>query len=619
MLPDHELLAAEAEPLESLYKPEITNLWKIMNNLFEKSVLGSRRRFLKSTIGAGTVLALPDILLAKDKLLAPVAGSGERFRFAMLADPQVSAQNNRGAVNVNAQETAALIADELNSAVRKPEFVVWVGDLVNVFEPKSVANFRRLAKMFKMPNILLHGNHDTRPPYEGYTQLQKELTGVESPFYSFDAGSWHFIFTPCNLEGDSEARKDIEQRLLEWLARDLEANAGRPTIMFNHLHFMPQGLSQTEFYHHPLALRKQMLDLMVKHGNVKYYFNGHVHNGIQTAEKTAWEYKGIRFFTVPTIIQPRPYGEEYPAFKEGIERGGYYVLVDVDGDSLTLRGRMAGTDEEHLFPASMFKPFDEKKNPVWFNRLPELSAKPLLENGDFSKGFEGWTLSDRYRRDKDPFFLAETKDGQGAGFLVKTPVESIWADDEYIQASQTVALDPGQSPVLGGRYLLREQPKAGGGYVMILLMNDRELRGLMMFRWSNQEERSNYFPRCIGYQINGRQMSWMFFQQLGNRKQGMYWKLPDATNQWHDFTFNVQELYDATHKKGGFAGLGATKMQVAVGVWNQNNLAKHSSEARFAALTLSQAGGASKVDGQLLPVDDSVFTCSFGQSTDDKV
>ena len=75
-----------------------------------------------------------------------------------------------------------LIADELNSAARKPEFVVWVGDLVNVFEPKSVANFRRLAKMFKMPNILLHGNHDTRPPYEGYTQLQKELTGVESPF-----------------------------------------------------------------------------------------------------------------------------------------------------------------------------------------------------------------------------------------------------------------------------------------------------------------------------------------------------------------------------------------------------------------------------------------------------
>lgn len=99
----------------------------------------------------------------------------------------------------------------------------------------------------------------------------------------------------------------------------------------------------------------------------------------------------------------------------------------------------------------------------------------------------------------------------------------------------------------------------------------------------------------------------------------MYWKLPDATNQWHDFTFNVQELYDATHKKGGFAGLGATKMQVAVGVWNQNNLAGHSSEARFAALTLSQAGGASKVDGQLLPVDDSVFTCSFGQSKDDKV
>lgn len=556
--------------------------------------------------------------MAQSGAISPAPERGERFRFAMLADPQVSAEINRGAVCVNAQETTAQIADELNAAAQRLAFVVWLGDLVNVFEPQSVSNFRRLAKRFQMPNILLHGNHDTLPPYTDYLHLQKELTGVASPFYSFDAGRWHFILTPCNLEGNSPAQKTAEKDLLEWLEKDLASNKDRPTVVFNHLHFMPQGLSQTEFYQHPLALRKHMLELMARHGNVKYYFNGHVHNGLQTAEKTAWEYKGIRFFSVPTVIQPRPYGEEYSAFKSGVERGGYYVLVDVDGDRLTLRGRLAGTDQEYVFPESMFKPFDEQKNPLWFHRLPELPAKPALENGGFSRGFSGWLLPDRYDREDDPFFVAAT-DKQGATFRVKTPADSIWSDDEYLQASQIVALAPGQAPVLGGRYLLPEMPKAGGGYVTALLMNDTELKALLMFRWSAEEARCNYLPRSIGYQLNGRPMSWMFLQELGRKKQGMFWKLPAATNQWHAFTFNMQELYDATHAAGDFARLGATKVQVAVGVWNQNNLPGLSSEARFAELTLTSEGGTSKVDAQPLPAGPLVFKCEFGQRVADSV
>jgi hypothetical protein len=555
---------------------------------------------------------------AQSGTISPASGSGDRFSFAMLADPQVSAENNRGSVCVNAQETTAQIANELNASKQHPAFVVWLGDLVNVFEPKSVDNFRRLAKQFHTPNILLHGNHDTRPPYAGYAKLQKELTGVASPFYSFDAGKWHFVFTPCNLDGNSPEQKAIEKKLLEWLEKDLATHKDRPTIVFNHLHFMPQGLSQTEFYQQPLALRKKMLEVMTRHGNVKYYFNGHVHNGIQTAEKVAWAYKGIQFFTVPTIIQPRPYGEEYPAFKDGIERGGYYVLVDVDGDKLTLRGRLAGTDKEYVFPETMFKPFDEQKNPLWFHSLPELTAKPMLENGDFSKGFTGWTLPDRYHRDSDPFFVAET-DGQGATFTVKTPVESLWSDDEYLQASQVVALAPGQSPVLGGRYLLNKMPKAGGGYVTALLMNDTELKALMMFRWSTQEERCNYLPRCLGYQLNGKQVSWMYFQELGKKKQGMFWRLPTTTNQWHTFTLNVQELYDTTHTAGDFARLGATKVQVAVGVWNQNNLPGMSSGARFADLVLTNGTKKSAVDDKPLSTDAEVFTCQFGQKVQDGI
>lgn len=544
--------------------------------------------------------------------------SGDRFRFMILADPQVSAQSNKGKVSVNAQEATAQIAADLNAMQQQPAFAVWLGDLVNVFEPESVANFRRLSRLFTMPQALVHGNHDTLPPYEKYMQLQKELTGVECPFYSFDAGKWHFIVTPCNLEGNSPAVKETEKNLLEWLEKDLATNKDRPTVVFNHLHFMPQGLSQTEFYQQPLALRKKMLELMTRHGNVKYYFNGHVHNGIQTAEKVAWEYRGIRFFTVPTITQPRPYGEEYPLFKSGIERGGYYLLVDVDDDKLTLRGRMAGTDDEYVFPESMFKPFDDEKNPLWFRSLPELKAKMTLENGDFSRGFKGWMLPDRYHRDSDPFFAAAA-DKEGATLRVKTPVESIWSDDEYLQAGQIVALAPGQSPVLRGSYLLSEMPRAGGGYVTALLMNDTDLKAFMMFRWSAEEERCNYLPRSVGYQLTGKQVNWLFFQELGRKKQGMFWRLPSDAGQWHPFTFNLAGLYDATHQPGDFFRLGVTKVQIAVGVWNQNNLPGMSSEARFAHLALVDGTDTSAVDGMPLPTDAEVFKCQFGQKLQNSI
>ncbi|MEI6239213.1 MAG: metallophosphoesterase [Planctomycetia bacterium] len=555
--------------------------------------------------------------IAQSGAVNPAPDAGVHFRFVILADPQLGAQNNTAPVSKNAQETTALAASELNAMNPRPVFAFWAGDLVNVFEPRSVANFKRLTELFEMPNLLMHGNHDTVPPYDGYLELQKEISGVESPFYSFDVGSWHFVVTPCNLMGTTKAAVAAEEAMLKWLEADLEATKKKPTVFFNHLHFMPQGLTQTEWYMHPLELRKKMLDLMCRHGNVKYYFNGHVHNGIKTAEKVAWEYRGIKFFTVPTLIQPRPYGEEYPQFKTGIERGGYYLVVDVDDDTLTLRGRLAGSAEEYVFPASAFKPFREQEHPLWFQRLVDLSASDRLHNGDFQSGFAQWSLPNRYKRDENPFFLATT-DAEGVRLAVETPAESIWANDEYQQVSQIVKIAPGESPVISGRYLLPSVPEAGGGYISALLMSDTEFKGLMMFRWSSTESQSDYLPRSFGYQVRGRQTSPLYFQDLAKTKKGMFLKLPDSPQVWHSFNFNLGRLYDKAHNDGAFARLGVTKMHFAVGVWNQNNLAGMRSEARFADLGLKSDGSDSLLDNAPVVVDESVFSCQFGQMVTEK-
>ena len=550
-----------------------------------------------------------------------LTGIGSHFRFAIVADPQVSAQTHRGKVGYNAMIETEHAAAEINAMDPRPDFVVHLGDLVNVFNAESEANYRRLAGLFDPPNILVHGNHDTHAPYGPFLRMQKELTGIDKPYSSFDVGDWHFIITPCNLGGKSAEDLKMEAEMLAWLGRDLEENKDRPTVFFNHLHFMPQGLSQTEFYHFPLNLRKKLLNLMTRYGNVKYYFNGHVHNGLQTAERSAWEYKGIRFFTVPTLIQPRPYGEEFAGFEAGIHRGGYYLIVDVNGDELTLRGRLSGVDKEYVF-SRQFKEFSPDEFPRWFSSIPELPAKPALENASFSSGLNGWDLPERYNREKDPFFVADTgvfSEHQAVRLMIKSPVKSLWCEDEYYEVSQTVSVDPNQSLMIRGDYYIPDDFDVGGGYIAALLMSGEQFKGLMMFHWGKQEEFGNYLPRAYGYAVTGRQQSWLYFQQLGDRKEGMFWDLPQELNQWHTLKADISALYDQGHRAGAYRALGVDKVVFASGIWNYVKNYPSKTEAYYSNLMIRNGSSESVVDGADLSVSPLNFTCSFGQALADEL
>ena len=156
-----------------------------------------------------------------------------------------------------------------------------------------------------------------RSPYQGFIDLHKKYNNYEKAYYSFDWGKWHFVVLSCNFK--------LKEDELLWLENDLSAAKNKPTIVLEHLHLIPLGLSQLEFYGFEINTRKKLLDLMTRYGNVRYYFNGHVHNGIQASLKMSKNYRGINFITVPTIIHTRPFGEEFPAFAKGGEIGRAHV------------------------------------------------------------------------------------------------------------------------------------------------------------------------------------------------------------------------------------------------------------------------------------------------------
>jgi len=579
---------------------------------------------------AGMAILASLFSVAETKATSPkglaLADVGDAYSFVICADPQLGHADDQGRVASNARKTLIQSIEEINAMTLQPAFVVFLGDLCNVFDEASVDNFETCAAALKTECVLVHGNHDTRPPYEAFRALQERLNGIEDVFYSFDASPWHYVVIPCNLPGQHTPEIEAEKAMLEWLAADLEANRHRPTAIFSHLHLMPQGLSQTEWYTFPLALREKLMALFTKYGNVKYYFNGHVHNGIKNATKLAWEDQGIRFFTVPTIIQSRPFGDgEFAGFEQGLERGGYYLVVDVEGDTMTLKGRLAGVDKEHTFPEACFRPFDDTIEPRWRQRTVAFPASDALVNGGFDKGLDGWFATYRYKSDEDPGYVWETRSDASAPGNAALRIQTRekgqdWANDEYTEVYRVVAAPEDGTPVLNARY--RVDPyQSGGGYIRLHAMNNEEFLFLMMFRWGEDEQESDYLPRSIGYSIFGEQQSWAFLQQLGEKKQGMFWNVADTPGEWHALDIDIASLYDrAQGAPGAFEALGVNKYLIALGTWSNKHPGSHSA-ASFDDIVFTGVANppASANNARALQCGASIFENGFGQCLIDRL
>lgn len=552
-----------------------------------------------------------------------LSAPGDRFRFALFADPQVGHGDDPNPVAVNARRTLRLGVEEVNAMNPAPLFAVFLGDLVNVFDDASVATFEGCIAGLKPKPVLVHGNHDTRPPFDGFRALMGRVCGFDAVCHSFDAGKWHFVVVPCNLAGGEPAYEKAEQEVFAWLEADLAANRGKPTMVFNHLHLMPQGLTQLEWYCFPLKLRRRLLGLFAKHGNVRYYFNGHVHNGIKTSVKTSWQYQGTTFITVPTGTQSRNFGEEYPGFEQGLETGGYYVVVDVDGESVKLTGRLAGKEEGYAYPGKM-QSFREDIEPRWLEKTTDFSPAPNLVNGGFQNGLRGWRACYRYQSDINPGFMCEPAERAGHSavqILTRTKEPVFWANDELTELYQTVSCPAGPAPVLRASYWIDNAVRDGGGHVRLNAMKDNTFLFTMMFRWGRKYERyADILVRAFANELYGEPRGWTWLQEMGRKKQGLFWEMPETPDCWHQLDVNLANLYDqALGSTGAFAALGATKWHVGLGTWVTNREGAVSA-ACFTDVALRGGSAASStVNGVPLVTDGSVFVTEFGQDIEDRV
>ena len=518
---------------------------------------------------------IPFVTKGQDWKMSRFANIGNKFSFAIIADPQLSHEGNKNRVAVNSRLTLMKAIDEINNMNPRPDFIIHLGDLVNVPDSLSFENFVKSTKHACMPTLWIHGNHDSYPPYSIFKHYQSIATGMNEAWYSWEIGEWHFIAIPCNFRSRDNIQISEEKKFVQWLENDLNLHKEKPTIIFGHLPLIPVGLSQLEWYTYFFPLRLTLLDLLTRHGNVKWYFNGHVHNGIKASIKMSKNFKGINFVTCPTIIESRNFGEELSGFEAGLLNGGYYAIVEVDGPDLQLNARLADIEDSYKYPQP-FKLFEEKDEPRWFNKIVDFEPVKRIENGGFENGLTGWGVSYRYMSDEDPAFLTEIsscRKSEGK-FSVKIHSHSklpiFWANDDYHQIYQVVEIPVHDlRPIFTANYFLEKKPGNGGGFIRVAGIAGNSLKFHMMFKYGSNESKVVYLPQCILNEYYGRILGGKYLNNMAKEKQAMFWDITNEPGVWHELIVDIADLYDrGIGEEGAFKKLGITKFHISLGTWN---------------------------------------------------
>ncbi len=217
------------------------------------------------------------------------------FSFMVLADPQETSE-------LGYMAFAHAVLNVMDEVTQKPDFMMFVGDVVNDSDVRSQWNaLFKYSSMFiyDTPIIATTGNHDIAgisgarmtdiefdgyfnlpnngPTYNAFDELESDVRPAnfdDGKTYSITYGNTHFVAinTETLCDGTTAcASNDTSnvQQLKEWLNADLSANESKWTIVF--MHRGPYTLSYNTY-----MVRQELVPIFEAH-QVDLVFSGHDH------------------------------------------------------------------------------------------------------------------------------------------------------------------------------------------------------------------------------------------------------------------------------------------------------------------------------------------------------
>jgi 3',5'-cyclic-AMP phosphodiesterase len=275
----------------------------------------SRRRFLARSLAAGAGLALGPQLLAEE------TRPDENF-WALLADPHIAADRAQSSHGVNMADHFAVVSRELCDGAARPAGVFVVGDCAYSRGEKGdysvLADLLGALRRAQMTVHLALGNHDNRERFwEALAEertVQRPLADKQAALVRAHRANW---FVLDSLEKTLSTPGWLGREQLDWLARALDANPGKPALVL--VHHNPgerqgiPGLRDTAALFEVIRPRKQ----------VKAYIFGHTHDW-----NVAQDDSGIHLVNLPPVAY---------VFREGKPSGWVRAVLEENGMRLELR------------------------------------------------------------------------------------------------------------------------------------------------------------------------------------------------------------------------------------------------------------------------------------------
>lgn len=206
--------------------------------------------------------------------------------------------------------------------------VIFTGDLTHRADTASYLRLKALLSTLVPEAAITIGNHDNRERFlEIFDQVTADGDGFVQQAIDFDDCRvllLDTLFAPPYDYPESHAGLLCERRLA-WLDTQL-AQASAPVLLFMHHPPHATGFSGMDAIR--LTNEAAFYDTVLRHGNVRHIFAGHVHRTI------GGSHRGIPFsiFKSPVHQQPMPFETENPSL--AVDEPGEYGIVVLTPEGL---------------------------------------------------------------------------------------------------------------------------------------------------------------------------------------------------------------------------------------------------------------------------------------------
>lgn len=307
----------------------------------------SRKDFLKTAAitTAATVAPLGAFAGAEGTMKQTFpweTNSREAFYFVHLTDQHVRSKRK-------GDEGYRRCIESVNGIRPRPDFALMGGD--SPFDgnytakeefAKEIELYKAISDKLNFPYYNSIGNHDilgwsprskvpADDPDVGKKMIMDRL-GMKKSYYSFDHKGWHFVILdsiyPIETKNGTEYEPRIGKEQLEWLAYDLGANQGKPTVALTHIAAFynittVNGDLEGKAMSPGIVLRDSKdLRLILERHKVKALLQGHSHI------TEDYEYNGVWYLTSPAVSAAW-WGGNWLGFQPG------YTVFHCRGDQLT--------------------------------------------------------------------------------------------------------------------------------------------------------------------------------------------------------------------------------------------------------------------------------------------